>query len=451
MKNWSVKQKIAVLLTLLTAAMAALLLFFMLSISNTVVLQTTRSRLSATVRRNLALVEMPQGKLQLGNGFSFYNNGVTTLLYSKNKALLAGQIPVGFRAEEPFQSGVTRTVQSADDQYLVLDLWLPLDWENGLWVRGLAELPDQQESTRNLILVAVLSLPVFILLAAGGSYLIARRAFRPLESITAAAMAINEAKDLSGRIALPPGRDEFSQLATTFDGMFERLERSFEAEKQFTADASHELRTPLSVIKGACDYGKKYNETPDEWQETIAMIDRQADSMSQLIAQLLSITRLDQGTELLHPELLDLGELAQSVCTEAGYPTARLQTDLAAGVMVWADPTLLTRLIQNLVENAFKYGRPEGHVWVSVSRTDADCLLKVRDDGIGIPPDQQEKIWQRFYQVDPSHGEQCGAGLGLSMVRQIAQAHGGRVSVESVHEVGSCFTLHLPHPTAAQK
>lgn len=451
MKQWSVKLKITGWLTLLTGAMALLLLFFMLSISNTVVLRTTMSRLSATVRRNLSLVDMQQGKPQLGEGFSFYNNGVTTLLYSQNRALLAGQIPVDFRAEEPFQNGVTRTVQSPDAQHLVLDLWLPVGWDNGLWVRGLAAVPDQQESTRNLILVAVVALPIFALLAAGGSYFIARRAFRPLDSITATATAINEAKDLSGRIALPPGRDEFSQLAATFDRMFERLEQSFEAEKQFTANASHELRTPLSVIKSACDYAKKYNETPDDWQETIEMIDRQSDSMSQLITQLLRMTRLDQGTELLRPELLDLAELTRSVCQQTGYPPEQLQCVPAPRTMVWGDATLLSQLVRNLLENARKYGRPDGHIWVSVKQTATECLLAVRDDGIGIAPEQQQRIWQRFYQVDSSHSEQCGTGLGLPMVRQIALLHGGQITLESAPGVGSCFTLHLPHPDAAQK
>lgn len=444
MKQLSVKLKITGWLTILTAAISLLLLVFMFSISNRVVTQTAMSQLSQTVRRNLELTDMEGGKLQLGEGFTFYSGGVSTLLYSRSKALLAGQVPVAFTMDVPFENGVTRTVASESEQYLVLDLWLPLDWENGLWVRGLMEAPEQQQSTRNVIWMAVVALPIFILLAGLGSYLITRGAFRPLDSITATAAAINEAKDLSGRIALPAGRDEFSQLAATFDSMFQRLEQSFEAEKQFTADASHELRTPLSVIKGACDYAQKYNETPQEWQETMAMIQRQTGAMSRLIAQLLSITRLDQGTELLHPQLLDLGELARSVCQEQGCRPPRLELNLAAGVQVWADPGLLARLIQNLLENGLKYGKADGHVWVSVLETKTECLLEVGDDGMGIGPEHQEKIWQRFYQADPSRGEECGAGLGLAIVGQIARAHGGHMTLESTPGQGSRFTLHLP-------
>ena len=114
------------------------------------------------------------------------------------------------------------------------------------------------------------------------------------------------------------------------------------------------------------------------------------------------------------------------------------------GLTARADPALLTRLLQNLVENAFKYGKPEGHVWVTLGRGPGEIRLEVKDDGIGIPPEQQEKIWKRFYQVDPSRSAGNGAGLGLAMVQKIAQAHGGSMTLESIPGLGSTFTLHLP-------
>lgn len=444
MKRLSVKLKIAGWLTLLTAVMSILLLVFMLSISSSIASQTAMSQLSQTVQLNVSNVEMKDNKLQMGEGFTFYHNGVSTLIYNQNKALLAGQLPVSFKVDEPFENGLTRSVMSGDQEYLIMDLWLPMGWNDGLWVRGLMEVEQQQGLTRNLIYVAMIALPIFILLAALGSYYIVKRAFKPLESITATAKDINEAKDLTGRIALPPGRDEFSQLATTFDKMFERLEQSFNAEKQFTADASHELRTPLSVIRGACEYADKYNETMDEWQETSAMIYRQALSMSELISQLLSMTRLDQGTEMLHQETLELGALVNTTCQEQGYNMENIFVEFEEDVAVWGDSALISRLIINLIDNAIKYGRTNGRVWVSVKMEGNESLLSVRDDGIGIDAEQQEKVWQRFYQIDPSRGEECGAGLGLSMVNQIARAHGGYMTLESAINVGSCFTLHLP-------
>ncbi len=445
MRKISVKLKITLWITLLMTILFLFLVAFTLFISRTVVLSSARQQLISTTRNSVGNISFSQGKLSTTEGFSFYQNGVSILVYSQAESLLAGQLPVSFTAEEPFQSGQVRTVEGASISYVVLDLWLPSSWEEGVWVRGLMEVPRNEQTTDNLIKIAAIALPVFILLTAVGGYLLVRRAFRPLEQISATAQAMGEAKDLSRRIGLPPGRDEFSRLAQTFDQLFARLERSFEAEKQFTADASHELRTPVSIIKGACEYGLKYDETPEERQETLEMIARQAEKMAQLIGQLLSMTRLDQGTEGARLEPVDLGVLVEGLIRERGYEEDKLFLSVSPGVKVRGDGALLSRLTENLVENAFKYGKPEGHVWVTVKSQGEEGILEVRDDGIGIPKDQQEKIWQRFYQVDPSRSDESnGVGLGLSMVRQIAQLHGGTVTLDSVEGIGSAFALYLP-------
>lgn len=444
MKKLSVKVKITVLLTTLMAILSSLLLIVMLIISSTVAKGTAMETLSDTVRSNLQWIEMTERKPNLGEGFHFYHSGVNTLIYSQHETLLAGQIPVSFDADVDFQNGTVRTVETSEGPYMVLDVWLPSDWEHGVWVRGVMAVPDSHEITSNLLKIALVTLPTFMLLAGLGSYRIIKRSFRPLDTITAAAEAINEARDLSGRIGLPPGNDEFSRLASDFDNMFERLERSFEAEKQFTADASHELRTPVSIIKGACEFAERYDETPEDHQETISMIHRQADKMSTLISQLLSITRMEQETEPLSMEKLDLGDAVNTFIQEHDWNLEQMTIDSPSGIFVHADGQLLGRLLRNLVENAFKYGKEDGHVWLSVTCNAKEAALSVRDDGIGIPKEEQEKIWQRFYQVDSSRSTDEGAGLGLSMVQQIARIHGGYMSLESTPGEGSTFTLHLP-------
>ena len=449
MRHLSVKVKITIWYLLLMIVMAGLLLGFLVFISGSVSTQTAMDQLEQTVRDNLQQVDMADGALQLGESFQFYHNGVYTLVYSQNESLLAGQVPVGFTADEPFQNGLTRPVDVGGVRYYVLDFWLPLSWESGVWVRGVLEAPENPQVVQNLMNIALVALPLFILLAALGGYLIARRAFRPLDQITSTAAAIDEASDLSRRVDIPPGNNEFTKLARTFNRMFAQLERSFEAEQQFTADASHELRTPVSVIKSACEYAEKYGETPEEQRETIAMIHRQADKMSALIGQLLSITRLDQGSGIARQEQVDLTGLVETVCREQTYPPDRLLCQAQHGITARVDTGLITRLLQNLIDNGFKYGKPEGHVWVVLRRDGGEIQLTVRDDGIGIPKEQQDKVWQRFYQVDPSRSEKGGAGLGLSMVQKIAQAHGGSMSMESIPDLGSTFTLHLPEEGGA--
>lgn len=444
MKNWNVKVKITIWYLLLMSLMAVLLLAFMVLVSGSVSSQTAMDQLSQTVRGNLQQVDLVDGRLQLGESFHFYENGVYCVVYNQNEALLAGQIPVSFTAQEPFENGLTRLVESGDGRYYVLDFWVPADWDSGVWVRGILESPENPQLLTNLFRIAVVVLPLLILLAGLGGYGIARRAFRPLDKITKTAEEISEATDLSARVEIPPGKNEFTRLALTFNQMFERLERSFEAETQFTADASHELRTPVSVIKSACEYAEKYGETPEEQKETLEMIHRQADKMAVLIGQLLSMTRLDQGTGIAPQDRVNLTELVSSTCREQAYANAQLSCEVEEGIVARVDAALMTRLLQNLIENALKYGKPGGHVWVRLWREAREIRLSVQDDGIGIDVSQQEKIWQRFYQVDSARSSAGGAGLGLAMVRKIAQLHGGSVSLESAPGKGSTFTLHLP-------
>ena len=172
--------------------------------------------------------------------------------------------------------------------------------------------------------------------------------------------------------------------------------------------------------------------------------------MSQLISQLLSMTRLEQGTEPTRLEQVNLNSLIRTLCKEQGYDPGRVTLELDEDSMAEADPTLMTRLVQNLVENGLKYSGPDGHVWVSVRQSGGEILLEVRDNGEGIPAEEQEKIWQRFYRADTARSGEGGAGLGLSIVQQIAQLHGGCMTLESVPRVGSAFTLHLPRPESGK-
>ncbi len=445
MKKKSIKLKITLWLTALVAILTVVLVAMALLTTNYVATKTAMEELELVVRNNLKHIQATETTPVIDENFLYYQNGASTLVYSKNGSLIAGQIPVNFKTTVPFEKGVIRTVESGDNQFLVLDMWLPYDWENGVWVRGLTDVPDVNYLGRYLIMVSAITLPIFTLLAALGSWFIIKGSFRPLDKINATAAAINEAKDLSGRINLPEGSDEFSRLAENFDNMFSRLENSFEAEKQFTADASHELRTPVAVIKSACEYAEKYDETPEEYTETISMIHRQADKMSLLINQLLSMTRMEQGTEKSNFEELYLGETVKEFYDEMGWKNNNVNVDLQKNIAVKADKNLLQRLLQNLVENAVKYGKKDGMIKITVKTENDEAVLSVADEGDGIAQEHLDKIWNRFYQVDSARSNDAGGtGLGLSIVQQIACIHSGYMTVESARGKGSVFSLHLP-------
>ena len=157
MKRTSVKLRITLWLTALMALLAATLLLFLLLISSRVLTMTARQQLTHAVKANLDCVSMEESGLKLSADFSFYSGGVTTLVYSRNESLLAGQIPVSFKSSPDFENGLIRSVEQPEGSYLLLDVWLPEGWDNGLWLRGLIELPDSGQATGTMLTVALLA------------------------------------------------------------------------------------------------------------------------------------------------------------------------------------------------------------------------------------------------------------------------------------------------------
>ena len=446
MKRLSVKQKLTIWIILLMLLLVGLVLGFMLAVSSSVVTEHAHDQLTTTLRGNLSGISRENGTLSFSEDFSFTRSSVYTLVYSDSGALLAGQPPLSFPEGITFENGITRTVSGAADDFYVLDYWLHFGWDDGVWVRGVTPMPDTADILNELADIALLLLPLMVIVSGLGAYLIARSTFRPIDRMIRTVGEISEGRDLSRRIGLPSGRDEISRLGQAFDSMFARLETSFEAEKQFTSDASHELRTPVAVILAQCGDARRNAQTPEQYAEAIDVVERQAKRMSDMIARLLQMTRLEQGTQRITMEHADISSLVEVICGEQPQlpQGITLQSDIQPDVEAWFDVTLMSRLLQNLINNAAQYGRENGHIWVVLRRMEGDVVLSVRDDGIGIPAEQLDKIWQRFYQVEPARGAEGGAGLGLPMVQQIAALHGGTVTVDSREGEGSCFTLRFP-------
>ena len=319
---------------------------------------------------------------------------------------------------------------------------------DGIWVMGI--LPeDSMENFMDLVIkLAWIGLIIVVLLSAFGGWIIAGRSLRHLRRITESARKISDGQDLSQRIELPPGKDEVYELTDTFNDMMDRLEQSFEAERQFTSDASHELRTPTTVILAECDMAEKIPDDAQAAQESIAEIHRQAQKMSEIIGKLLRFTRLAQGNRLIERETTDLSELVEDVCEEqrmVATGNIEIICENEPDVMVDGDASLLISLVQNLVSNAVKYGKENGHVYVRVYKDRQLAYVSVKDDGIGISEEDQKRIWNRFYQADSSRSdERRGVGLGLSLVKQIARLHGGTVTVTSTAGEGSEFIFSMP-------
>lgn len=445
MKRLSIKARVTLWFTLFLTLLAGLALGTLLAVGGQLTEQGSQNTLKKAVSEGLEELDWEDGRPDIDDDLKSYQDGVWLAVYDQTGSLVYGGLPDDLGLDQPFEEGALRTCRQGQEVWYLYDL-VSRGQEGTLWLRGATAAQSANQTFLMLLRLALVALPFLVLAGALGGYAIANHAFGPVRRITRAAEQISDGQDLSRRIDLGPGRDEIYTLAATFDRMFARLEASFQAEKQFTSDASHELRTPVAVILAQCEEAQA---DPSQRDHALQVIQSQARGMSALISQLLTLARADQGRLNLEKEPIDLGELTQMVAAQteelAAAKGIRVECRANAGLWVQGDETMLVRMLLNLTENAVKYGREGGFVRITLSRQ-GDCLEgRVEDDGIGITPQQQERIWERFYQADPSRSpSQGGVGLGLPMVRTIVQAHGGRVWAESRPGGGSVFLFRLP-------
>ena len=444
MRFISIKARVTIYFTLMMLLVVCLVMGTILIAGRGVMSDSAEGTLLDVVHDEIDDVEYDGGYLELDD-LDFYRHNVYVQVYDAAGALLAGAGTNEFEGSSEFRNGEIRQVEIEGGPFLVYDLFVPDD-HGGVWLRGITSADNDFSASRVITILALILLPVLVLITAVVGWLIARRAFLPVRQITDTVDAISDGDDLSARIGLRRGRDEIHKLAATFDRMFDRLEQSFNSEKRFASDASHELRTPTAVILAECEYAKQNAKSAEDYAESIEVIERQAKRMSELITKLLSITRMDQGTHQAAFERANFSELSEIVTDETALASGKaveVKKDIEGGIYANIDVGLMTRLVQNLVENAIKYTPEGGHVAVTLRRDGGELALSVADDGIGIAKKDLPHIYDRFWQADASRGADRGSGLGLSMVKQIAEAHGGSISVKSAPGKGSTFTYRM--------
>lgn len=450
MKRLSIKMRVTLWYTGLVVIIMALVLAFILTSSDKVLLFNMKNQLKSTVKESIEDIEYKHGKLKIDDDFETLEDGVNILIYSKQGELLAGK--TGFNKNVSLKSDEIQTIKDGNKEWIVYDFLYHVGGDEQVWVRGIMTMNQLSSTMNTIILVTLITFPLLILIAAVGGYFITKRAFRPVKQMSDSASEIGDGKDLSKRIHLQgSSKDEMYHLAQTFDKMFERLETSFESEKQFTSDASHELRTPTSVIISQCEYALSQKHNPKEMEESLEVILRQSRKMSSLISQLLLLARVDQGKhDTFQFECINMSELTEIVVEELSLMVQEASIDITTNIeedlFMKADQTLMMRLLMNLLTNAIAYGKANGTVNIQLFRDETNIIGKVSDNGIGISEQHIAKIWERFYRVDAARTSSNigNTGLGLSMVKWIVELHGGEITVESELGEGSTFTFKLP-------
>jgi heavy metal sensor kinase len=296
--------------------------------------------------------------------------------------------------------------------------------------------------------------PLLLLMAAGVGYWMSRRALSPVDALVRTARHVSAA-NLSSRLQKLDTGDELERLSDTLNEMLDRIEAAFRSITVFTADASHELRTPVSLIRTEAELALRRSRGEAEYQESLRHILLEAERTTTLIERLLSLARADAGRETLELEPLDLRQTLSGVVDvwrQVGL-MRNLQFSAAVNVpcgLVMADEAMLRRLVDILLDNAFKYTPSPGWVRLSLEQSADFAVIVIEDSGVGIAPEEQSKIFERFYRVDKARSRaQGGTGLGLSIAQWIVTQHHGSISVESRLGSGSIFRVKLPVKAAS--
>ncbi len=312
-----------------------------------------------------------------------------------------------------------------------------------------ASLRQLDQATNVLVLILFAGGAFSVSLSTAFVVLTTGRALRPLDDITNAALQITHADDLSKRIPISGAPDdEVSRLVTAFNDTLERLERLFNTQRRFLTDVSHELRTPLTAIRGNVDVLRRMKNGD---RESLDAIQSEAERMSRLVGDLLMLAQAESGNLPLARGVVELDTLLLEVYKQARVLAADKVT-VALGeedqARVSGDRDKLKQVLLNLVSNSIKYTPTGGRVTLGLACVNGWARLTVMDSGVGIPPEDLPRVFERFYRVEKSRtraaGTPGGAGLGLSIAKWIAQGHGGRLEVSSEIGKGSCFSLWLP-------
>lgn len=374
--------------------------------------------------------------------FENFNDGIYYIKYNEQNEIIAGKFPKDFDIALAFSIEDINIYQVENKKFLYYDTRLQ---DEDDWIRGIYPLGKVQKEIETFWNIAIALSVLFIIFVVIVGYRIIKNAFKPVKQISDTALKIKRSKDFSNRIELEDSNDdEIHKMASTFNEMLDTVEEVFIHEKQFSSDVSHELRTPITVILAQSDYALQYSDTFEEAKESLEVINRHAKRMTNLINQIMELSKLERQKEI-EKEKINLSNIVLQLLEDykplLESKNLNLVYNVEKDLRIQGNKIMLERVFLNILMNAVKFTKT--NIEVSLIREGKTAVLKIRDDGIGISEENKKFIWERFFQVNDSRNkeENKGSGLGLSMVKKIVDLHSATIDLESELEQGTCFTI----------
>lgn len=451
MKKLSITVKITIWYTLFLVVIATGIFAVLVESHGVKEEQIAKNRLAEVIADRSELIEHDGETFVFDQDMGFYEDETYISTYDENGRLIVGRRPDGI-AEFPELNDkqLTRIEDKKGREWYIYDSCYEFD-DNVIWIRGIMNNAIHDGINSFTERLFTIFLPLVILLAAIGGWIITRRAFKPVREIVKTADEIKSDGDFSRRIPSVNSNDEIAELTRSVNEMFGKVEETLDREKQYTNEVSHEIRTPLSVILTQSEYGL---ENPDYRDDALKVINKQARQLSNMVSKVLTLSRSDAGRLRLEKEDINFSEILEDIAEQqqlvAEEYDITIRTDIEKDIHIIADEGMLIRVVLNLISNGIKYGKnPGGIITLGLSALDGNAVCIVADNGPGIANEERNLIWQRFYQGDASRNREDSTGLGLSMVESLTHSMGGSVRLMSqpIYEDMTGATFELIFPT----
>ena len=372
--------------------------------------------------------------------FDDFDNGIYFVRYNSEGIEMGGMSPKGFDLTLEQSEGIVSSYRKKGEKYYYYDR--KINGTDGEWVRGIVPVNKLSDEVNRMLLTIIILSPILLLVIVYGGYKIIKKALSPVAKISNTATEIQKNGDFSKRIEIDNGQDEIHKMANAFNEMLNSLENFYLHEKQFSSDVSHELRTPVSVILTESQYSLEYVDNMEEARDSFSVIQRQAKRMSELINQIMELSKIEKQTAT-PSDKINFSETVEKILGDYKNLFAEKNIEMAKkieeNIYIIGDKIMIERLFDNLLNNAMKFTKDK--INVKLYSEEERCVLEIEDNGIGISEQDKELIWKRFYQVNDSRNKKInkGFGLGLFLVSKIIEQHGAVIDVEGSLNEGTRF------------